>query len=277
MLHIHRTRNTSRSSEKGFTIVELSLVIVLLGILFPMFSYFLVSMYRDAYYLNDKVKSSSEITQALSYMEEGVRSANAFQTGIQGVFSDFYGPHDLGTAGAQAWSYKGDSATNRVLITQNYSTTTNAFNSGRQPVFTNKPGFNCTTQIYYQKQLTYMAIYFVKDGTLYRRLLTDKTTPLCPSNTQQQKQTCPPYISDATRDSSCEAYDEALANNVTNFTAEYFQVSVDGVSTQIDPSYTSTDATVLSVADYVNVTIAISSRGGSVTNTLTQRMTKVNQ
>ena len=271
MLRIHRT------NEKGFTIVELSLVIVLLGILFPIFSSFLVSMYRDAYYLNEQVKSSSEITQALFYMEENVRSANAFQTGIQGAYSDFYGPHDLGTAGAQAWSYKGDSATSRVLVTQNYSTTTNTSNSGRQPVFTNSSTFNCTTQIYYQKQLTYLTIYFVKDGTLYRRLLTDKVTALCPSNIQQQKQTCPPYISDATRNSSCEAYDEVLANNVTNFTVEYFQVSVDGTGTQIDASYTSNNATVLSVADYINVTIAISSRGGSVTNTMTQRMTKVNQ
>lgn len=277
MLLIHRTKKIFRSNEKGFTIVELSLVIVLLGILFPIFATFLVSMYREAYHLNDKVKSSSEISQALQYIEENVRSANAFQTGIQGAYSDFYGPRNLGTAGAQAWSYKGDSATSRVLMTQNYSTTTNAFNSGRQPVFIDGPGFNCTTQIYYQKQLTYMTIYFVKDGTLYRRLLTDKTTSLCPSNTQQQKQTCPPYISDATRDLSCEAYDEVLANNVTNFTAEYFQASVDGVGTQIDPSYSSTDATVLSAADYVNVTIAVSSRGGDITNTMTQRMTKVNQ
>lgn len=277
MLHIHRIKKAFHSNEQGFTIVELSLVIVLLGILFPIFSFLLVSMYRDAYHLSDKVKSSSEISQALMYMEENVRSANAFQTGIQGAYSDFYGPRNLGTAGVQAWSYKGDSATSRVLITQNYSTTNNALNSGRQPVFINNPGFNCTTQIYYQKQLTYMTIYFVKDGTLFRRLLTDKTTPLCPSNTQQQKQTCPPYISDATRDSSCEAYDEVLANNVTNFTAEYFQASVDGAATQIDSSFTSTDATVLSVADYINVTVAISSKGGAITNTMTQRMTKVNQ
>jgi Tfp pilus assembly protein PilE len=277
MLRIQRTKSTSRSSEKGLTIVELVLVIVLLGILFPLFSTLLVSMYRDAIYLNDRVKSNSEITQALFYMEENVRNASTFQTAVPGEYSDFYGSHNLGTAGSEAWINKGDSATSRVLITRNYSTTSNTLNSGKQPVFVNSPSFNCTTQIYYQPQLTYVTIYFVKDGTLYRRLLTNKTTALCPGNVQQQKQTCPPYIPDATRDVSCEAYDEVLANNVTNFTVGYYQVSVDGSSAQIDASYVSTDASILSAVDYANVAITVSTRGGELTNTITQRMTKVNQ
>ena len=277
MLHTRHTNQAARSGEKGLTIVELVLVIVLLGILFPIFASLLVTMYHDSFYLNDKVKSSAQITQALFYMEENVRSANSFQTAVASRFSDFYGAHNAGTAGAQAWSHKGDSVKSRVLITQNYSTTTNSLNSGRQPVFTNSPSFNCTTELYYQPQLTYMTLYFVKDQTLYRRLLTDKVTPLCPSNTQQQKQTCPPYISDASRHGSCEAYDEALVNNVTDFTVAYYQVSIDGTSKQIDDTYTSTDAMVLAPADYATVTITVSSRGGAVSNTMTQRMTKVNQ
>ena len=277
MLRTRHTNNKYRSSENGLTIVELSLVMVLLAILFPIFYSLLVNMYHDAFYLNDRVRSGSKTTQALFYIEENVRSANAFTTNIPSGYSDFYGPHNLGTAGAEAWSYKGDSASSRVFITQNYSTTTNALNSGRQPVFTNNPIYNCTSELYFQKQLMYMTVYFVKDGTLYRRLLTDRATALCPGNTQQQKQTCPPYISEGSRDASCEAYDEALASNVTNFTVAYFQVSIDGTSTQIDAPYSSTDPAVLSAADYANVTISTSTRGGSVVSSMTQRMTKVNQ
>lgn len=277
MLRIRHTNNNVRPNEKGLTIVELTLVIVLLAILFPIFYSLLTSMYHDAFYLNDRIRSGSKTAQALFYIEENVRSANAFATNIPNGYSDFYGPRNLGTAGAQAWNYKGDSVASRVFITQNYSTTTNALNSGRQPVFTNNPIHNCTSELYYQKQLMYMTIYFVKDGTLYRRLLTDKATALCPGNVQQQKQTCPPYIPDSSRDVSCEAYDEALVANVTNFTVAYFQVSVDGTGVQIDASYSSNDTTVLSAADYANVTISTSARGGSVVNTMTQRMTKVNQ
>lgn len=277
MLRTLRTNKASRYNEKGMTIAELTFVVVLLGILFPIFASLLVSMYQDAFYMNDKVKVSFATTQALFYMEENVRSAKAFETSVPAQYSDFYGPHNAGTSGTEAWSYKGELATNRVLITQNYATTTNALNSGRQPVFVNNPTYNCTTQIYYQKKLTYITIYFVKDGTLYRRLLTDKNTALCPTSTQQQKQTCPPYISDATRNASCEAYDEALASNVTNFSVGYYQASADGTSTPIDPSYTSNDPTVLSAADYANVTITSSTRGGAATHTMTQRMTKVNQ
>jgi hypothetical protein len=266
---------TAHSKEQGLTIVEMILVIVLLGILFPIFAYLLINMYHDSFYLNDKVKASSETIQALSYIEEGTRSANAFQAVVPAPYSDFYGPHDLGTAGAQAWSYKGDSATSRVLIMQNYSTTTGTLNDGRRPVFINGPDFDCATQVYYQPQLTYITIYFLKNQTLYRRILTDKTTALCPGYTQQQKQTCPPYISPA--NSSCEANDEAIVQNVSNFSVTYHQISSAGTSTQIDPSYTSTNPAILASADYANVTITTSLRGGAVTNTMTQRMTKVNQ
>jgi type II secretory pathway pseudopilin PulG len=263
--------------ERGFTIVELTLVIVLLGILFPIFSSMLINTYHDAYYLNDKVKSTSETIQGLSYIEEGVRSASAFQATVTSPFSDFYGPHNLGTAGAEAWSYKGDSATSRVLITQNYSTTVNALSNGRQPVFVNGPDFDCTTQMYYQPQLTYMSIYFVKNNTLYRRILTDDTTSLCAGNAQAQKQSCPPYISSGSWDSSCEVNDEVLVNNVSSFSISYYQISQDGSSTQIDPTYSSSDPTILSAVDYANVSVTTSTRGGAVASTLTQRVTKVNQ
>jgi len=264
-------------AQRGFTMVEVVIVLVIVGLLFPLFA-FILGMYHDAYYLDDKVKMSAEASQALWYIEDSVRMASTFLTAVPSQYSDPYGPHNLGTSGAEAWSYKGDSVASRVLITKNYATTVNALNTGRQPVFENTASFNCTTQMTYQPQLPYVSIYFVRNNTLYFRLAPDKTTALCAGNTQQQKLTCPPYITSG-RNAACETNDEVLATNVSNFTVAYYQIVNDGTGTvvQLDPTYSSTDPTVLASADYAIVTLTETSRQGAVTVKLQQRMTKVNQ
>lgn len=269
------TKRILRRQQQGLTIVELLVVMVVLGILFPIFS-FILATYRDTYTLNDQVKMSTAAKQALWYMDDRVKVASTFMATAPSPFSDAYGPHDAGTAGAEAWSYKGDSTTSRVLITRSYATSTNALNTGRQPVFVNTPEFNCTTQMYYQPQLTFLSIYFVKNETLYRRVLTDTTSSLCAGNTQQQRQSCPPYITSG-RHVSCQANDEVLLTNVANFSVAYYQTTQAGSSTQIDSGYTSTDPLILSEADYAMVTVLMTTRNGTVTHEVTQRLTKVNQ
>lgn len=271
MLHIKFNKG-----QRGFTIVEIVIVIVILGGIFPLFISLLLNMYNDAFKLDDKVKSNSQVMQAVWYMDDNVRVASAYRADVPSQFTDAYGPHNSGTAGAEAWSYKGDSETSRVLITQSYATSANPLSTGRQPVFIDTVDFNCTTQMYYQPQLTYITVYFLKDGTLYRRILTDTTTALCAGNSQQQRTSCPPYITTG-RHSSCQANDEVLATNVTDFSVQYFQTTQAGMDTPIDPTYTSTDPDILVAADYASVTITTSLKDGDVVNTVTQRMTKVNQ
>lgn len=270
-----RTLHINKQKNSGFTMVEVAVVVLIVGMLFPLFS-FILNMYHDAYFLDEKVKMNNEGAQALWYIEESVRISNSFLAVVPSEFVDAYGPNNAGTAGAQAWSYKGSSPTSRVLMTRNYSTTANALNTARQPVFKNSGTFNCTTEMFYQPQLTYISIYFVRNNTLYYRVLTDKTSPLCPGNVQQQKLSCPPEITSG-RHASCEADDEVLARNVSEFSVKYFRILEEGLSEQIDSTYTSTNPDVLLVADYAEVTLTESVRGGAIRSSLTQRMTKVNQ
>lgn len=274
---MQRTRLISsiRSFIRGFTIVELVIVITVLGLIFPL-SIMIVNNYKDTVFSDDKVKSSVLTQRALYYMDDSVRVASAFLTGVPSPYIDAYGPHNAGSSGSEAWSYKGDSASSRVLITQSYATTVNSSNTGRLPVYENTAAFNCTTQMHYQPQLPFITVYFIKDSTLYKRILTDTTTALCAGNTQQQKQSCPPYVAKASLDASCQARDEVLDTNVSSFSIAYYQLSSAGVSTQLDATYTSTDPTVLSTADYAIATLTTSTRNGQVINTVTQRLTKVN-
>lgn len=276
MQRIRLTRRTMRRIDSGMTVVEIAVVIVIIGLLFPLFG-LILNMYQDAFKADDKAKMQSQTMQALWYMDDHVRLSNTFMATVPAPYSDAYGPHNSGTVDAEAWSYKGDSATSRVLITRGFATSVNALNTGRQPVFVNTPEFNCSTQMYYQPQLNYMTIYFVRESTLYRRVLTDTSTALCPGNVQSQRQSCPPEIAVGSRHASCQANDEVLATNVTSFTLEYFQIVSDGTSTPVDPGFTSTDPDILAGADYVNATITTSVKNGTITNSVTQRLTKVNQ
>lgn len=258
------------------TIVEIMVVVVIIGLLIPLFS-FIMTMYFDAFALDDKLKMSTETRQALHYIDDSVRISNSFMTQVPAQFSDPYGPRDLGTAGAEAWSYKGNSTIDRVLIVRGYATSTNALNTERLPVFVDTPEYNCTTEMQYQPQLTYLSIYFVKNQSLYKRTLTNTTTSLCAGNVQMQKQSCSPTIPVGSRNPSCLTNDELLVRNVTGFSLSYYQIITDGTDIEIDPTYASTDPDILVSADYVLLTITTGVNGGSVTNTVTQRMTKVNQ
>lgn len=265
-----------RQRKSGFTLVEMAVVIIIIGVVLPVIAAILIYTYRDAFISNYQATASSEARRALWFMDDDVKLAGAFSAVLPANFNDAYGPHNLGISGAQAWSYKGDSSTNRVLITRNYATSDNIGNPSRKPVYIDGAYFNCSDQMTYQPELTYVTIYFVHNQTLYRRILTDKTTPLCAGNAQAQLQSCPPYITSG-RDSSCQANDEAIASGVSNFDVKYFQLSGDGNSDPVDPTYTSTDPNILDEADFVQVTLGITSSNGAYTETMMQRITKVNQ
>ena len=270
---MRRTDPSRRPREQGMTIVEVVVVVAIMAVMIPVFALTLIGSYRDSYYSNERVQATNQIMQALQYMEDGVRSAHTYLVSVPSPFTDAYGPHNSGTSGAEAWSYKGDSSTSRVLIIESYATTQSALSTGRRSVYRSDGSYNCTTQKQYQPKLDYLTIFFVRNGNLYRRLLTDTTSPLCAGESQAELQTCPPEIPTGSLDPSCEARDELLVANVSGFVVTYWQ---DTYLNQID-AYNSSDPTILEGADYITVDLTTSTHSGQVVETLTQRMTKVNR
>lgn len=275
MQHMHPTRQSS--SKSGFTIVELLVVTAVLGIIITVLFYSLIIAYREVSTLNDVETATKDLYSALWYFDDSVRVSNTFLMSVPSPYTDPYGPHNIGSSGGEAWSYKGDSSTSRVLMTKSYATSANLFGTGRGPVYAQSVTYNCTTQLHYQPQLSYVSIFFLRNSTLYKRILTDTTTTLCPGNSQFQKQSCPPYISRGTWNPLCLTQDEVLANNISEFKVGYYQTTSAGTGIQIDPTYTATDPSTLDAADYVIVTLTSSIRGGVKTKTVQQQMTKVNQ
>lgn len=187
----------------------------------------------------------SDVAFAADWLERDIRLATSFESTISSPYADAtYQP-------VGGWDYAGSGAADRVLILGLPATSLREGDGSRMLTY-ESDGYNCTTELTYNPVLTYRAVYFVDNGTLYRRVITDTgvTTSLC--NTQSQKQSCP-AIDKPSWPSSCEARDEVLAENVTGFAVDYFD---KGEETPIANAYS--DSTVLATANAVGVELTLS-------------------
>lgn len=234
---------------RGFTIPELIIVItvgaILAGLLFgPL---------NDLYQSNNRslknVIKVADTRGSLRAIEHNITLAYAFDDSVTDQTST-------------TWNWTGAGSTNRVLITQNYATTIDEpqdTTGARTLVFSNT---DCTTPLLN----TY--IYFVSNGTLYRRLVKSTGTPC--SGSVAQKQTC--AIGDT--HAYCQATDATLLTGVTSFTIDYY--SSAAATTAMANEYT--DNTVPAAAKAIVVSVTANSGPGSIDTTYTDslRIARVN-
>lgn len=223
-----------------------------------------------------KIDATTDVKRALSSINEDTVLATDFLTQVPSEYQDAYGSHRLGTSGGEAWSYEGDSSNSRVLIVRNLATSQNSGGSARRPIYIDSASYNCTTTLASQPKLTYISIYFVYQDKLYKRILTDKTQTLCPSQAPYQLHTCPPDISPGSWDSSCEANDEILATNVSKFQVSYYQSGSVPGGTLVAGQYSSSDPNILQAANIVDVTIEEDFAGLTDPISITQSFARIN-
>jgi prepilin-type N-terminal cleavage/methylation domain-containing protein len=212
-----------RISTNGFTIVELLVVMVVSGVLLGV----LIGPLTNLYYANlhslNTVLVTGNSEAALRRVASDVTLADSFY-GTNPV-NDPAGPGPTwgnGTQWTGANSYTGADSDHRILIIGSYATTgleatdtsINSLGQGSAPtrqIVLNKS--DCTTPIEND------TIYFVKNGTLYRRTIPDNTTLKC-NSTQAiaQKQSCPVGYSGV----KCAASDAVIAVNVDKFNISYY-------------------------------------------------------
>ena len=203
-------------SESGFTLIELLLVIALIPLVVGSFIFTLYEVSNSSSHKAFQLDMDDDSRQAMHSIEQDVRTATAFHSEIPASFTDAYGPDNTGSD----WSFAGSSSDLRVLLLTKVATTSISGNGNRTPVYIDSPTYNCTTELLLNPPLLYMVVYFVRDRTLYRRILTDTNSPTC-GETMTQKQSCPGDLSDSW-DASCLARDEVRAHNVSSFKIDYY-------------------------------------------------------
>lgn len=297
MQPISNTKNHLTSSrEVGFTLVELLIAITLSTIVITVFVSALMTTVKTVAIQKTELELSQEAQLALDTIERDARIALAFDTTpVFATFTDSYGPTNTDNTWSGTWSYKGTDANHRALILRESATTTNPLSTARKLAYaqgniTNpyaelNPSLNCTLHnpttaptgaLMYNPPLPYYLIYFVRDNTLYRRVLTDTTTPLC--NSQYQNQSCP--ATDLSPHANCRANDERIVDNVSRFTVDYNSISyLNGTATVNTPDvYSSTDPTILSEVSSIYITLQLQkdAHGSPRSSTLSLRVSRVN-
>lgn len=294
-------KRSLRSRDAGFTLIELLIAITLSTIVITVFVSALMSMVRTVTIQKTELELSQKSQLALDTIERDVRVALAFDTTpltVSGytTFTDSYGPTNTDDTWSGTWSYKGTDASHRVLILRESATTTNPLSTSRSLTYAQgnianpyaelNTSLNCTAYnastapsgaLTYNPPLPYYLIYFVRDNNLYRRILTDTTTPLC--NSQYEKQSCP--AADASPHANCQANDELIVQDVAAFTVAYNSITYDasGAATVSDLDvYSSSDTGILNEISNIYVTLQLqkSVYGSPRSSTLSVRVSRVN-
>ena len=235
------------SNSSGFTIPEILVVTIVTGILLSLLFGPLDSLYTAN---NSGLKSITQISDlktALNIMRKDISMAVEFRA--TNDVADAFGP-DNNPLTSDTWRWKGSSSvteTGRVLITRNYATTGTADDPSRMLVLNN---IDCSTP------LMNNVVYFVKDGSLYRRTLKNTSTPC--SGTIAQKTTC----ATGSTGSGCEGTDAKLLTNVTLFKIDYYE-NPNSTSTVAVDQYADASAPLIAQARTVNIFVTLGNNNSS--------------
>lgn len=250
------TKSHISNVSYGFTLAELIIVMTVSGILATM----LFGPLNDLYYDNTKsLKSVIQVADtrgALRSIERRIMLSHDFTN----TLTDHTGT---------TWNWTGTTvggSTYRVLITSNYATDPD---ESSDPTGSRNLLYACSDPT----PLLNYSIYFVSNGTLYRRTMQSTTAPC--AGTIGQKQTCP-----MVNGTTCQAADAVILKNVTNFTVNYYSdahntTPLDNLGTQqtqyTDPTTPANARTVV-----ISVTARSGTGGADTTTSSSLRITRIN-
>lgn len=257
-----------KTRTKGFTLVEVIIVTPALLVVIAGMLAILIVMLQHNNTARATLNVSYKNQQALDLIDNDIRYSSRFLIATDpSPITDPYGSDNLG----QAWSYKDYDAQHRVLIVRSYSSTENLLSDSRKSVYINQLGCSGAA-MYANPVIQYNIVYFIRNNTLYKRILVDTTTATC--NTQYQQQSCPIDVS-YPRNAICKADDEVLLENAQSMDVQFYVSPSD--STPID-AFNSTATDILDDTQSVLITLTSSVHvaGEPVTSTLLLRANKLN-
>lgn len=212
-----------RDSTRGFTVVELVVVMVVTGILIGLVFTSLASYYQATVNSSAKTVNSTDNRVSLRTIQDGTTNITSFMS-----TSTLSAQTPLGTGNsATAWTYNGANTDERVLITRSNATDRSTKDVDRMVVFKPTSG-NCDVAAATPIQVD--TIYYVAadpftsgQRNLYRRVIVE-STPACPhpvtgaSSSPYQKTTCRA----GTVNPLCAGNDGLILRNVKSFNVDYF-------------------------------------------------------
>ncbi len=213
------SRNSSSLRQAGFTLIEMLIIAPIALLVITGFIALMVTMVGDVIASRTYNTMTYDIQSALNTIEQDVRLSTQFLASSGAMLS----PQGKNGATSAFASTTGD------LILGEIATDKNPIDPTRGFIYYQNAPFSCgsPTEVYKNRIFFMTVIYFVRDGSLWRRTYVPTASgPLCQS--PWQVNTCAPgYPSSETR---CKTNDTEILKGIKTFNVGYYQNPQDTVA-----------------------------------------------
>lgn len=251
------SRNNSTTRLRGFTLIEMLIIAPVALLVITGFVALMVTMVGDVIAGRAHNVMSYDIQSALNTIEQDVRLSTQFLTTSGTMIS----PQGKNGATSAFTSSSGD------LILGEIATNKNPIDPTRSFVYYQNAPFGCgnPAEIYKNRIFFMTVIYFVRDGSLWRRTYVPAAGGTLCSQPWQVNTCAPGYASGATQ---CQTNDSEILKGVDSFSVSYYTNPHDTVA--ISPASATS-------AQSINVTIEgeVTAAGRTVTASNSSRSTKL--
>jgi len=272
--------NHNSHKSKGFSLVEMLIVAPIVILMIGIFVSAIVGMTGDVLSTRASNAMAYNIQDALDRIDNDVKLSGGFLSANNVILSSPQGFNNDTTAFDNVDAVKGT-----MLILNAYATTNNPANSAQNLLYmSNQPNACGSTGISQNPPVMYNIIYFVKNSTLWRRVVmpSNYTTVGCvgsSTGSPWQQPSCYPGQSGTI----CKTQDERLVDGVSasGFSVNYYTTNISTTANTIASDSSKSDAirqAALQTTNTVSVTISATSTvaGRSVNQDGTIRETSPN-
>jgi len=276
-MNIQKSKNQGASIfKRGFTIVEMLIVAPIVILVIGVFISAIVSMTGDALVAKGSNTLAYNIKDSLSRIKQDIKDSGAFLatnnvslTSPQGYNNDTTNFHNA------------DSTNGTMLILNSYATTKNPLDSASNSIYAAGLPNQCdSAQINKNPAVLINIVYFVKNGTLWRRVLAPSNYATVGCSIPWQQPSCAPGF---TTPSFCKTQDVRLVDGIGTggFSVNYYPNPVSTTANTIASDNSQTDSarlTALQTTNTAAITIAssITLAGRDVSQSSTLRTTGAN-
>ena len=244
-------QHLSTNKQRGFTLIEIAIIAPLMILVAISIVAVLIGLVSATVGPNARSIQMQQEEKAFDIIEGDINNSTGFLSTLPANFTD-----------ANSSNYANPPSGTTVLRIATFDQITNPNDSSGTkvvPAFKGGSPCNNTTDLGASNITPIVAIYFVRDNTLFRRTLTDNTNPAT-CGTKLAKQTC---------QSGCASDDLQLVigDSVSEFGVTYY--------TGITGNTTTTDPTAAQSAQ-IRITSSINAGGDSFSYTATLRAARMN-
>ncbi len=230
----------SKKIQKGFTIVELLIIAPIVLLVIGAFISVIVNMTGEVLMARGANSMAYSIQDSLNRIEADIKLSTTFLSTNNVTLASPQGYNDDTTAFHNVSASTGD-----TLILNTLATTGNPLALTSGVIYLSGQPNACNNNPSQNKPLTLNIVYFVKNNTLWRRVLAPSNYLTAGCSTPWQKPSCnPAIISVPTPQTMCQAQDERLMDNINpgDFDLQYFNSANTNAADITSSSTSQTDA-----------------------------------